>query len=290
MSKVSDPDRYLYFRGGRWYYNRRTPGQFLHVESRTFLRYSLKTKSHDVARMRRDALELADNAYWEGLSLEAANKGGVSDVTSQIEKEKYESASKRAMALGFSYASTKAIADDETLEQILRRLKELESRSGSKHVAPEKVADALLGAVEAPKRPNTKVSEAFEIYLEKIAFGEQYNKSPKQRYSWAKTKKTSINYFIENMGDLYMEEITRDQAMSYRNWWLERLQPGANDGNPTKPNTANRHIGNMRKLYEAFFTHIGEEDRTNPFRKMFFKGKHGRMFLPLRMIGFRTRF
>lgn len=40
---------------------------------------------------------------------------------------------------------------------------------------------------------------------------------------------------------------------------------------PAKPNTANRHIGDLRHLYEDCFTHIGDEERLNPFRKMFFK-------------------
>jgi integrase len=38
-------------------------------------------------------------------------------------------------------------------------------------------------------------------------------------------------------------------------------------------NTVNRHIGNMRTLYTRYFQHVGEEDRSNPFRKMHFKQK-----------------
>lgn len=49
------------------------------------------------------------------------------------------------------------------------------------------------------------------------------------------------------------------------------MLPGDEQAKPAKPNTANRHIGNMRKLYEDYFTHIGEKERPNPFRKMFFK-------------------
>jgi len=68
-----------------------------------------------------------------------------------------------------------------------------------------------------------------------------------------------------------MADITREIANSYRAWWIERMMPGGENSKPVKPNTVNRHIGNMRKLYQDYFTHIGDEDRLNPFRKMFFK-------------------
>ena len=128
-----------------------------------------------------------------------------------------------------------------------------------------------MGGVPAPVKPSVKVSGAFALYLSEIAYDEQAKKSPKQQYSWEKTKRTSINYFIDVVGDIDMEEITREMATSYRSWWIERMVPGDEQLRPAKPNTANRHIGNMRRLYEGYFTHIGEEERLNPFRKMFFK-------------------
>ena len=91
--------------------------------------------------------------------------------------------------------------------------------------------------------------------------------------SWEKTKRTSINYFIDVIGDLPIAAISRDDALSYRNWWMERMIPREEGEKPAKPNTANRHIGNMRTLHEAYFSHKGDEERLNPFRKMFFKGE-----------------
>ncbi len=117
------------------------------------------------------------------------------------------------------------------------------------------------------------MSEAFQLYLDEIAFDEQYNKSPKQKYSWEKIKRTSINYFIDVIGDLAMSDISREDALAYRTWWMERMIPREEGEKPAKPNTANRHIGNMRTLYEAYFAHKGDETRLNPFRKMFFKGE-----------------
>jgi hypothetical protein len=50
---ASDPDRFLLQRGKRWYYQRRVPSQFSHIDDRRFAKVSLKTGSLEVARLRR---------------------------------------------------------------------------------------------------------------------------------------------------------------------------------------------------------------------------------------------
>ena len=225
--------------------------------------------------MRRDAMAEADDAYWAALAIEAAEKGGVSDATLQAEKHRVKAAQARAMAFGFSYKPASVlstdIADDERIERLLKRIEEVQGSADASGIPKEEITEALLGGAPAPKPPVITVTKAFKIFLEKIAFSEVKDKSEKQRYSWEKTKKTSVNYFVENCGDVAMTDITREMANSYRSWWIERMIPGDTEVKSAKPNTANRHIGNMRKLYEDYFTYIGEEDRLNPFRKMFFK-------------------
>jgi len=271
MSVEADIDRFLYERKGRWYYNRRTPKIYHSIEPRQFIRSSLKTKSLRMARERRDHLEAADNALWETLSLEAAVTGGVTEATREVEYKRHEAAIKRAMAQGFSYQPAESLIANASIKEILERLKLLEGRAGKSDVAPEVLADAVLGTTPDPEDQGRTVSEAFKLYVEKIAFNEQKNKSPKQRYSWEKTKRTSITYFIEQMGDLVMENISRKDALGYRDWWMGLMLESKENPKPKKANTANRHIGNMRTLYDSYFQHIGQEEKRNPFRNMFFK-------------------
>ena len=275
MSGYPKQDRFLTRRGDRWYYQRLVPGRFAHVDPRPRVRYSLRTSSLEIARLRRDALAEADLNYWTALAVETAENHNVSDATLKAEEHRYKAAQTRALAYGFTYKPSSTLARDlatvEKVDRLLERVELIEKgRDASGKPAPAET-EALLGGVERPKRPSLTVSQAFVLYLDKIAFDEIAKKSEKQRYSWEKTKRTSINYFIDVIGDVPMEDITREMAMSYRSWWIERMLPGDEQIKPAKANTANRHIGNMRRLYEDYFTHIGEEERPNPFRKMFFK-------------------
>ncbi len=259
---------FLIKRGRVWWYDRRVPKRYTHLDTRARIRQSLETALESEALVLRDRLASADDEYWTALAL-AENRGGPdSERQSQAALLRYRSARTRALAAGFDYRPVEALAREGEASEIVDRLLEVRDRSGPSEVPKPCDAEAILGGVEAP---GVTTSQAFEIYLNEIAFDEQKNKSPKQRYSWEKTKRTSINYFIEVIGDVAIEEISRGMALSYRSWWIERMIPGKSDQGPAKPNTANRHIGNMRKLYEDYFVHIGNEDRLNPFRKMFFK-------------------
>jgi len=232
------------------------------------IRVALNTTSVDTAKMRRDALVSADDEYWVALAVAEAEDSITASRTAT--EHRYRAASTRAMAYGFAYSPAAVLASPTTpIEELVKRVKTVERPGGDPAAAD---AEALLGGAPEPIVTKT-VSEAFQLYLDEIAFDEQYNKSPKQKYSWEKTKRTSVNYVIEVIGDLGMEEITREDAVEYRNWWVERMIAAEDGKKPVKPNTANRHIGNIRTLYEAYFIHIGQEERLNPFRKMFFKGE-----------------
>ncbi len=269
---ASDPDRFLLQRGKRWYYQRRVPSQFSHIDERRFAKVSLKTQSLEVARLRRDQLAEADDEYWMAMAVEAASPEGTGLTMRAALEHRYKAAISRAMAYGFSYKPAEPLAESRTIAELMARIRTLEANAGKSGDPSRADSEALLGGTRDPAASIT-VSEAFELYISRIAFDDQYNKSEAQRRSWEKTKRTSINYFIEEMGDLPLSEITRDKALEYRDWWMERMQPEDGDAKPVAPNTANRHIGNMRSLLERYFKHIGMTDFEDPFRDFYFSGK-----------------
>ncbi len=149
-----------------------------------------------------------------------------------------------------------------TLAEIIDRLQAIPKNP----VPDKKEADAVLGLVE---RPSVKISKAMELYCDEIAVSELLGKSEEQKKSWRKVKMRALNNFIKVVGDLPMHKITRDHARKYYNWWAARVAP--KDGSkPLTTNSANRDLGNIRKLYREFWEYEGEENRENPFRNLSF--------------------
>ena len=88
-------------------------------ETRDYLRSSLKTRSIEIAGMRRDSFEVADNVYSQALSLEIADAGDYNERIGEIGQQKYKSVCSRAIALGFVYKPTQdLIGDAATLIKI----------------------------------------------------------------------------------------------------------------------------------------------------------------------------
>ena len=263
-------ESYLHQRDGIWWYNRRVPAKYSHLDTRGRIRKSLATRSLDTASILRDQLVDADEAYWVALSL--LEEGSGKQVEQQVDaaEARYRAAHKRALATGFPYKPITSIATEANMEDALDRLLAVRDLAGRSEEPKPQDAEAILGGAD---KPLVTVSKALEIYIDQIAHDAQMYKSARQQYSWQKVKRTSTAYFIEHIGDLPLEEITREHALNYQSWWASKITPQDKKQNPVSANTANRHIGNIRSLYGDYFRHIGEEDRPNPFRNMHFKAR-----------------
>lgn len=269
---MAEDTKNLELRGGHWHYNRRVPSRFLPFETRRRIRVSLKTKSLDTARSRRDALMEADDLYWAsitGIDDEAVGENAAA-LQRQVAARRYKAASLRALARGFTYIPAADLAGIGDIDDIVARVRAVDSKdTGGKSAVEASEAEAVLGGVELP---SVTVSEAFDLYCNEIAIDELMSKSEMQKKLWRKTKLRGVQYFIDLVGDKPIGAITRQDGLQYYNWWKDRLIE--RPGRPTlSANTANRDIGNMRVLYDAYFKHIGEEDRANPFRNLSFKAK-----------------
>ena len=269
---LAKPNRHLIQRGENWYYKRRVPRKYRTYETREFIRKSLDTSSLEIARLRRDALERADNEFWANALFydDDERPEGDRDRLRKALDRKYEAARSRAMALGFVYAPAEELAATSDLADIMDRLERVsEVERSVPNPAQEAEAAALLGGVAEPK---VLVSDAFDIYCNEIAIDELIGKSDAQKAAWKKTKNRGIQYFIDVVGDKPMREITRQDAQVYYNWWKDRVVPKPGK-KALSTKTANRDLGNMRKLFGEYFKYAGEEERQNPFRNLSFKDK-----------------
>lgn len=251
QSHEPDPDRYLQCRAGHWHYYRRVPKTAKAVDKRVFVRTALNTKSQEIARVRRDAHERADDLYWSGLS---SNR----DV--ERHTKLYEAAINRARLMGFVYMEADQIAATAPLPDILQRVAKAKQASASETAA-------LLGGVSKPK---LLVSEAMEFYIDTLGKDEIRGHSPAQIKSWKKVKwRASANY-IKVSGDRPLLEVSRADAQSFYDWWSKRI-----DRREVGPSAANRDLGNMRKLFRRF-TEWHDLDVPNPFDGLNFSEKKSR--------------
>lgn len=280
MGLMRDLNQYLQKRGERWHYVRRVPAEYADFDTRAFIRKSLKTESLELARIRRDELVAADDQYWAEIVEAAGGLPQSEDIAAEAAAHaarQYEAAKRKAMSKGFLYVQMDDLVEKVKTTELLKRLEALEksgrgrsSVNDNTHVtgvAPQSEVEALLGAV---KPPTVTINQAFEIYCHQIAVSELVGKSDAQKALWRKTKLRAVTYFIELFGDLPMDVITRDHARAFYNWWAERLKPKGNKKG-LSANSANRDIGNLRKLYREYWTYQGEENKENPFRNLSFK-------------------
>lgn len=251
----TEADRYLQQKRGIWYYHRKVPKALREVDGRApLVRISLGTRNIGEARPRRDAYEAADNQLW----------GSMLAGDDQLRARKiYEAAVRRAEAMGFSYRPAAEVAE-LPIEELLARI---ETVADAGRTVEQQ--SALLGG-EAP--PPLVLTAVYKIYVEEIATSELRTKSAQQRRKWINVKKRAIDRFVEVVGDLDANKISREHALKFWRYWQQRISP--KEGKPTHtPSSGNRELGSLRTIYGDYFSHIGQMDRVNPFAGLSFAEK-----------------
>ena len=259
--------RFLYQRGEIWWYTRRVPSEFAHVDPRGRIRISLNTDSKEHACKLRDGLVEADKIYWSSLVTLNAN-GELSEVQNAAAQVRYADAKTRALSKGYEYRPQQSLVENAPLEELVARLEAIDKGASASGIPKVADAEALLGGAQEPK---VLISDALEVYFDEIAVDDQIYKSDHQKYQWRKVKKRSIAYLTDLIGDIPISEVTRDHALRFKKYWIDRIE-GA-DGAAVSASTANRHIGNARALHREYYKHLGEENRENPFKNISFKAK-----------------
>jgi integrase len=263
LVRPEDRDRFLITRGDCFYYCRRVPKSVVHLDDRTpFVRQTLKTDDVAKARPQRDILEGADNMLWASMLTEGSK--------TEAAMAAYKVARARAEALGFTYKPASELAQ-LPIEDLVRRFAAISDTR-----TPVAVETAILGGVE---RPKVKVSEAFKVYCEEIAASEIAGKSAEQKASWKKVKQYAVNAFIIVIGDICIEDITRDHAKTFFQHWAKQIAPTDPKADKKSASLGKRRMGDMSILYKRYFVHLGTE-RPNPFDALTFNQKFKKRRVP----------
>lgn len=214
-------------RGKRLSLYRRVPKRYAEVEPRKHIWLSLGTDSPTEAEAKAEIVWQKLVAGWEAM---------LSGDTSNAEA-RFQAARDLAEARDFSYLEIRKVAKLPT-DDLLKRVDAIPMRDG-RPVKSE--AEALLGAVPPPEITLTR---ALELYWD-LAREKTLGKSPDQLRKWQNPRKKAVNAFIQVVGNKPLSQITADDMLDFRAWWLDRI---ANEGR--KASSANKdiiHLGEVLK-------------------------------------------
>ena len=212
--------KYIKKRGTKYHYIRRVPKEIRLIDGREFIQVSLKTDSLSLAEHRATILNQTINDYWEGLIIDPTNK-----------EKKFQEAIYLARLQGFGY-KTAAEITQAPLENIVKRI----ITANTPENTPDKKA-AVLGKMN--HEPMT-LSKALERFWE-LSEDKQLNKSEGQIQKWKNPRIKAMKNFINIVGDKDLAAITRDDALNFKDWWVNRLY----DEDMT-PNSANKDFIHLR--------------------------------------------
>lgn len=215
---------------GTLYLYKRVPKRYASVEQRKFVWISLHTDSPSVARTK-------EAATWEQMlaAWEAKLAGDTTDAV-----QRFAAARDLAEARGFRYMRA-----DQVAKLPVEELRDRFAAIPGFKVQPEKPdmleASALLGGA---KEPALTVSKALELYWT-LAKDKTLGKSEDQLRRWKNPRLKAVKNFIAVVGDKAMKDISGDDMLDFRNWWMERLEE-----EDLTPNSANKdliHLGDILK-------------------------------------------
>lgn len=214
-------------RGEKLSLYKRVPARYEAVEPRRFIWLSLHTDSMTEA-------DRKAGPAWEQLvaGWEAKLAGDTSDA-----EQRFEAARELAEARGFRFMRAEKVAELPT-DELLARIKAVSTIKGKPDL---KEAAALLGGA---KEPEITVTRALELYWG-LAREKTIGKSADQLRKWRNPRIKAVQTFVSVVGDKAISEISGDDMLDFRAWWLDRIE---NEG--LTPGSANKdliHLGDVLK-------------------------------------------
>lgn len=220
-------------RAGYWYLIRRVPTAFAALDTRGLVRVSTHIAVADDPRGVRAARAVAKisadlEAYWRGLLVGQGAEA----------RREYDDARRLARALGFDYAPAHEVARRD-LGELVGRIEAIVRRDASDR-APE--VAAVLGGVAKPEIRLSGLLDEFEA-MNRAALSRM---SDDQVRKWRNPKRRALENLIGAIGDKALGQITRADALDFRDWWQGRIV-----AEEIEIATANKDIGHLNKMLRS---------------------------------------
>ncbi|MDH3660158.1 MAG: tyrosine-type recombinase/integrase [Alphaproteobacteria bacterium] len=209
----------LFTRSGVYQMRRRVPKRYASVETRREVTVSLHTDNQQIAAGKAERTWAQMLEGWE------ARLAG----DTQEAEERFAAAEHYAQVRGFRYLAVERVAK-LPVAQLVDRVEAVGTKQGRPDLFE---ASALLGAVDLPE---LTVTNALDLYWgltrEKIL-----GKDADQTRRWRNARIKAVKAFVSVAGDKPIAEITRDDMLDFRQYWLERIE-----GEGITPNSANKDL------------------------------------------------
>lgn len=215
-------------RGGGYSLRKRVPKRYAGVEPRGTVWISLHTDSPTVAESK------ADRAWGQMIEAwEARLAGDTEDADAR-----FAAAQEVAAVRGFRYLDVGRVAK-LPLDALVDRVEAVSAPAG----LPDQIEGAaLLGTVP---EPTLTVSAALDAYW-KLARDKTLGKSEDQVRRWRNPRLKAVRNFVEVVGDKPVDQISRDDMLDFRQYWLERIE-----GGEVTPNSANKDLIHLADILKT---------------------------------------
>ncbi|MDB5613080.1 MAG: integrase [Devosia sp.] len=215
-------------RNSTYYIRKRVPQRYEGVEPRRTVWISLHTDSEKHANVK------AAVAWGEMIEAwEARLEGDSADAD-----RRFAAAKNLAQARGFRYLSADKVAALPK-DLLLDRIEAIRSMDGK----PDKLeAAALLGGT---KEPVLTVQRALDLYWT-LAKDKTFGKSEDQLRRWKNPRLKAVRNFIDVIGDKAIQDISADDMLDFRQWWLDRVE-----AEQLTPNSANKDLVHLSDVLKT---------------------------------------
>lgn len=233
-------------RDGFWYFIRRVPLEFAHLDKRRKVVMSSGIRIADDPRGVRaaQAVEVLDaqlHQFWDDLR-EGRNPEAV---------KRFEGALETAGRFGFEYREA-----TELKQQFGEVLKRIEALTALPKDQRADAFPALLGEVSAPKT-GTLVADMFKVY-QRIVAASLLKKSARQLHRWQTTRAFALTCFVKVVGKgKLIKELTHEDGYKFRDHWNKRVLAGE-----VQIDSANKQIGYVAAMFREVrnFERLAVED------------------------------
>ncbi|MFB9952177.1 DUF6538 domain-containing protein [Rhizobium puerariae] len=223
---------------GIYRYYRRVPTEVQHLESRTHVKASLKTKNLKEALERAETIHRATEKLWRAML------AGNDNASSMAQ---YGAAVKAAQSLGFTYQPMIDVAD--------LPIAELERRVAIAQQHIDRSSTIVHAVMGTAATPSPRISDIWSLYEEHNRaglLGMSHGQMAKHKIS----RERALRYAQDLLGDMELSAIKRTDVLRFRDWWTSKIE---SEG--LKAYSANRSFSDIAGMLAAIDTALHTEYR-----------------------------